>query len=51
MKPSQAIENAARILREAEVSTDREYMGRLDDLARTWVQIATLLCEHEDARQ
>lgn len=51
MNPAEAIANAARILSAAEASLDREMMGKLDDLARSWLALAELLCEHEDARR
>lgn len=51
MTPAEAIDNAARLLRNAESETDREMMGKLDDLARSWIAIGELLAEHEDARQ
>lgn len=33
--------NAARILQHAEMETDRQLMGQLDDIARTWIMLGS----------
>jgi len=38
----EALANAARLLRAAEMTTDQALMARLDDLASTWLGIAGL---------
>lgn len=43
----EAIENAARLLRAAEIETNLALVERLDSLADTWVAIAQLLTERE----
>lgn len=45
----EAIRNAARLLRTAETETDRALMERLDAMAQTWLNIASLLSERETA--
>lgn len=45
----EAIRNAARLLRQAETQTDSALMERLDDMAQTWLNIASLLSEREQA--
>lgn len=42
-----AITNAARLLRAAEAETDRALMERLDAMAQTWLNIASLLADRE----
>ena len=38
----EAVANAARLLRNAEVTTDLALVERLDEMALTWVRIAEL---------
>ncbi|WP_432182045.1 hypothetical protein [Streptomyces sp. NBC_00063] len=45
--PEAAIENAARLLRAAELETNIALMERLDDLAGSWLGMAHLLMERE----
>jgi hypothetical protein len=45
----QALSNAARILHNAETETNLPLMERLEHLAGAWIDIATLLHEHENA--
>lgn len=45
--PAAAIENAARLLRAAEVETNLPLMERLDELAASWLSLAHLLLERE----
>lgn len=45
----EAIRNAARLLRMAENETNLALMERLDDMAQTWLNIASLLSEREQA--
>ncbi|MGW0495054.1 hypothetical protein ACWD0Z_06325 [Streptomyces sp. NPDC003007] len=45
--PDAAIENAARLLRAAEVETNLALMERLDELATSWLSLAHLLMERE----
>ncbi len=45
----EAIENACRLLRAAEVETDRQMMERLERLADSWVSLAGLLNQRENA--
>ncbi|MFM9675783.1 hypothetical protein [Streptomyces brasiliscabiei] len=45
--PGAAIENAARLLRAAELETNLALMERLDELATTWLSLAHLLMERE----
>jgi hypothetical protein len=45
--PDAAIENAARLLRAAEVETNLALMERLDELATSWLGLAHLLMERE----
>jgi len=40
-----AIDNAARLLRMAELETNLALMERLDELAATWLSLAHLLME------
>ncbi|WP_445524791.1 hypothetical protein [Streptomyces cyslabdanicus] len=42
-----AIENAARLLRAAELETNLALMERLDELATSWLSLAHLLMERE----
>lgn len=42
-----AIENAARLLRAAELETNLALMERLDELATSWLTLAHLLMERE----
>lgn len=50
MKPTEAVDNAARLLRAAEVETNPQLMERLDDMAMTWLRMAELLIEHVEAQ-
>lgn len=44
----QALANAARLLERAEIElTNLPLMGQYDDLARSWLTLATLLAEKE----
>lgn len=45
--PDSAIENAARLLRAAELETNLALMERLDELATSWLSLAHLLMERE----
>lgn len=45
--PQAAIENAARLLRAAELETNHLLMERLDELATSWLGMAHLLMERE----
>ncbi|MGX1221995.1 hypothetical protein [Streptomyces ambofaciens] len=45
--PDDAIENAARLLRAAELETNLALMERLDELATSWLSLAHLLMERE----
>ncbi|MEU0332219.1 hypothetical protein [Streptomyces sp. NPDC006193] len=45
--PDAAIENAARLLRAAELETNLALMERLDELATSWLSLAHLLMERE----
>lgn len=45
--PDAAIENAARLLRAAELETNLALMERLDELATSWLSMAHLLMERE----
>ncbi|HZF92067.1 hypothetical protein [Streptomyces sp.] len=45
--PDAAIENAARLLRAAELETNLALMERLDELATSWLGLAHLLMERE----
>jgi len=45
----EAIANAARLLANAEMTTDQALMDRLDALARTWLGIAECLTAREAA--
>jgi hypothetical protein len=45
--PDAAIENAARLLRAAEMETNLALMERLDELATSWLGLAHLLMERE----
>lgn len=47
MTSDEALDNAARLLRNAEVETDRVLMERLTGIADSWVVIAQLLAEKE----
>lgn len=50
MTPDKAIENAARLLEQAELElTNLPLMERLDELAVSWLQLAALLMEKERA--
>ncbi len=42
-----AIQNAARLLRAAELETNLALMERLDELATSWLSLAHLLMERE----
>lgn len=42
----EAIGNAARLLREAELESDLHRMERLDEIAATWTTVAGLIHEH-----
>lgn len=43
-----ALINAARILHGAEIITDLAAMERMIELARAWMELASLLSEHGD---
>ncbi|MBZ6250561.1 hypothetical protein KVH27_19535 [Streptomyces olivaceus] len=45
--PEGAIQNAARLLRAAELETNLALMERLDELATSWLSLAHLLMERE----
>jgi hypothetical protein len=45
--PDAAIQNAARLLRAAELETNLALMERLDELATSWLSLAHLLMERE----
>ncbi|MFD8254687.1 hypothetical protein [Streptomyces werraensis] len=45
--PDGAIQNAARLLRAAELETNLALMERLDELATSWLSLAHLLMERE----
>lgn len=48
MTAETALENAARLLQQAEVElTNLPYMERLEKLADSWIQIAALCAERE----
>lgn len=49
MTAREAIDNAARVLRAAEMETNPMLMERLDEMAMSWLRMAELLCEHADA--
>lgn len=50
VKPTDAIDNAARLLQAAEVETNPQLMERLDEMAATWLRMAELLIEHVEAQ-
>lgn len=45
--PDIALQNAARLLRAAELETNLALMERLDELATSWLSLAHLLMERE----
>ena len=44
----EAIGNAARLLRHAETETNHALMERLDEMASTWLQLASLLMQRDN---
>ncbi|NRQ35993.1 hypothetical protein HII36_29790 [Nonomuraea sp. NN258] len=49
MSPDEAIENAARVLRNAEGETNLATMERLNELADTWLAMGALLLQRDRA--
>ncbi len=49
MTPEEAIDNAVRLLKAAEVELDLAKMERYEKLADSWLSVAHLLAEREKA--
>lgn len=48
--PRECFANTARLLRNAEMETDRQVAGQLDDFARTWMALGSQVLELEEER-
>ena len=50
MTPVEAIGHTVRLLHEAEMHANPDLMGRYDDLATTWLQVAAFLSDNVEAQ-
>lgn len=48
--PRECFANTARLLRNAEMQTDRQLAGQFDDFARTWMVLGAQVMELEEER-
>lgn len=51
MTPGECVENAARLLRAAEVETNPVTMERLDEMSMSWLRLAEFLAQNVEVQK